>query len=199
MMEAAHSVAVFIVAEIQSMNRISLVLTGAVAAIAFAFSALAVAASTSEINARVEAALSRFYAQDPNHRELANKASAMLVFPSVTKAGAGVGGEYGEGALQVHGKTVAYYKLTGASAGATLGVARRSEVLLFMTDAALEKFMNSKDWTVGVDAGVAVVKGAGAQYDSETLRKPVVAFVFGEKGLIADVSLEGAKVTKLPQ
>jgi len=199
MKEAAHSVAVFIMAEIQSMNRISLVLTGAVAAIAFAFSALAVAASTSEINARVEAALSRFYAQDPNHRELANKASAMLVFPSVTKAGAGVGGEYGEGALQVHGKTVAYYKLTGASAGATLGVARRSEVLLFMTDAALEKFMNSKDWTVGVDAGVAVVKGAGAQYDSETLRKPVVAFVFGEKGLIADVSLEGAKVTKLPQ
>ena len=68
-----------------------------------------------------------------------------------------------------------------------------------MTDAALEKFMNSKDWTVGIDAGVAVVKGAGAQYDSETLRKPVVAFVFGEKGLIADVSLEGAKVTKLPQ
>jgi len=199
MKEAAHSVAVFIMAEIQSMNRISLVLTGAVAAIAFAFSALAVAASTSEINARVEAALTRFYAQDPNHRELANKASAMLVFPSVTKAGAGVGGEYGEGALQVHGKTVAYYKLTGASAGATLGVARRSEVLLFMTDAALEKFMNSKDWTVGVDAGVAVVKGAGAQYDSETLRKPVVAFVFGEKGLIADVSLEGAKVTKLPQ
>jgi len=199
MKEAAHSVAVFIMAEIQSMNRISLVLTGAVAAIAFAFSALAVAASTSEINSRVEAALSRFYAQDPNHRELANKASAMLVFPSVTKAGAGVGGEYGEGALQVHGKTVAYYKLTGASAGATLGVARRSEVILFMTDAALEKFMNSKDWTVGVDAGVAVVKGAGAQYDSETLRKPVVAFVFGEKGLIADVSLEGAKVTKLPQ
>jgi len=181
------------------MNRNPLVLTGAVAAIALAFSALAVAASTPEINARVEAALSRFYAQGPNHRELANKASAMLVFPSITKAGAGVGGEYGEGALQVHGKTVGYYKLTGASAGATLGVARRSEVILFMTDAALEKFMNSKDWTVGIDAGVAVVKGAGAQYDSETLRKPVVAFVFGEKGLIADVSLEGAKVTKLPQ
>jgi lipid-binding SYLF domain-containing protein len=174
------------------MNRNSLVLTGAVAAIAVAFSALALAATTPEINAGVEEALNRFYAQDP-------KASAILVFPSVTKAGAGVGGEYGEGALEVHGKTVAYYKLTGASAGATLGVARRSEVILFMTDAARDKFMNSKDWTVGVDAGVAIVKGAGAQYDSETLRKPVVAFVFGEKGLIADVSLEGAKVTKLTQ
>jgi lipid-binding SYLF domain-containing protein len=181
------------------MNRNSFVLTGAVAAIAVAFSALALAATTPEINARVEAALSRFYAQNPNHRELAQKASAMLVFPSVTKAGAGVGGEYGEGALEVDGKTVAYYKVTGASAGATLGVARRSEVILFMTDAARDKFMNSKDWTIGVDAGVAVVKGAGAQYDTETLSKPVVAFVFGEKGLIADVSLEGAKVTKLPR
>src|SRR3977135_3227280 len=133
MMEAAHSVAVFIVAEIQSMNRISLVLTGAVAAIAFAFSALAVAASTSEIHARDDARLSRFSAPTPHNREVANKASAMLVFPSVTKACAGVGGEYGEGALQVHGKTVAYYKLTGASAGPTLGVARRSEVILSMT------------------------------------------------------------------
>jgi len=181
------------------MNRNSLVLTGAVAAIAVAFSALALAASTPEINARVDAALSRFYAHNPNHRELAEKASAMLVFPSVTKAGVGVGGEYGEGALEVHGKTVGYYKVTGASAGATLGVARRSEVILFMTDAARDKFMNSKDWTIGVDAGVAVVKGVGAQYDTETLRKPVVAFVFGEQGLIADISLEGAKVTKLPQ
>jgi lipid-binding SYLF domain-containing protein len=181
------------------MNRNSLVLTGAVAVIALAFSALALAASTPEINARVEAALSRFYAQNPNHRELAQKASAMLVFPSITKAGAGVGGEYGEGALEVHGKTVGYYKVTGASAGATLGVAHRSEVILFMTDAARDKFMNSKDWTIGVDAGVAVVKGLGAQYDSETLSKPVVAFVFGEKGLIADVSLEGAKVTKVAE
>ena len=137
-------------------------MTGAVAAIAVAFSALALAASTPEINARVDAALSRFYAQNPNHRELAEKASAMLVFPSVTKAGAGVGGEYGEGALEVYGKTVGYYKVTGASAGATLGVARRSEVFLFMTDAARDKFMTSKDWTIGVDAGVAVVKGVWA-------------------------------------
>jgi lipid-binding SYLF domain-containing protein len=159
--------------------------------------AAASAAPTPEIDAGVQAALTRFYAQDPGHRELAHKAAAVLVFPRVTKAGVGVGGEYGEGALEVHGKTVGYYKVTGASAGATLGAARRSEVILFMTDEARDKFLNSRDWTVGVDAGVAVVKGAGAQLDTETLRKPVVAFVFGEQGLIADVSLEGAKVSKL--
>ncbi len=99
-------------------------MTGAVAAIAVAFSALALAASTPEINARVDAALSRFYAQNPNHRELAEKASAMLVFPSVTKAGAGVGGEYGEGALEVHGKTVGYYKDPPARPWALHGAAR---------------------------------------------------------------------------
>jgi lipid-binding SYLF domain-containing protein len=181
------------------MKRKLLVSTGVLAAIALACGAASMAATTPEIDASVDAALNRFYAQGPNHRELAHKAAAVLVFPRVTKGGVGIGGEYGEGALEVHGKTVGYYKVTGASAGATLGVAKRSEVILFMTDDAREKFLNSKDWTVGVDAGVAVVKGAGAQLDSETLRKPVLAFVFGEKGLIADVSLEGAKVSKLPE
>jgi len=124
----------------------------------------------------------------------------VLVFPRVTKAGAGVGAEFGEGALEIHGKTVGYYKVTGASVGATLGAARRSEVFLFMTDEARDRFMNSKDWTVGADTGIAVMKkGAGAQYDSGTLNKPVLAFVFGEKGLIGDVSLEGAKVSRLPE
>jgi lipid-binding SYLF domain-containing protein len=166
-------------------------------ALALACSTMALAVATPEIDAGVDAALNRFYAQGANHRELASKAAAVLVFPRVTKAGAGIGGEYGEGALEVHGKTVGYYKVTGASAGATLGAARHSEVILFMTAEARDKFMNSRDWTVGVDAGVAVVKGAGAKLDSETLQKPIVAFVFGEKGVLADVSLEGAKVSKL--
>ena len=166
-------------------------------ALALACSTLALAVTTPEIDSGVDAALNRFYAQGPNHRELADKAAAVLVFPRVTKAGAGLGGEYGEGALEVHGKTVGYYKVTGASAGATIGAARHSEVILFMTAESRDKFMNSKDWTVGVDAGVAVVKGAGTKLDSQTLQKPVVAFVFGEKGVLADVSLEGAKVSKL--
>lgn len=179
------------------MNRPSLILTSAVATIALGFAVLANGASTSVINSRVDSALARFYAQDASHRELARKAAAMLVFPRVTKAGAGVGGEYGEGVLEVDGSTVGYYKVTGASVGATLGAARRSEVILFMTQEARDKFLSSRGWTIGADAGVAVVKGAGAEVDSETMHHPVLAFVFGEKGLIADVSLEGAKVTKL--
>jgi lipid-binding SYLF domain-containing protein len=172
----------------------------AVAALFVAVGGLALAATTADIDAGVAGTLDRFYAQDQTHRELTQKAAAVLVFPTVTKAGAGVGGEYGEGALEVNGKTVGYYKVTGASVGATLGAARRSEVILFMTDAARDRFMHSHDWSIGADTGVAVVhKGAGAEYDTQTLRKPVLAFVFGEKGLIADASLEGAKITRLPQ
>jgi lipid-binding SYLF domain-containing protein len=181
------------------MKAFQLVTKAALAATALSFAVLAPAATTSEIRTSVDAALDQFYAQSQSHRELVHKASAMLVFPRVTKAGAGIGGEYGEGALEVNGRTVGYYKVTGASVGATLGAAKRSEVILFMTDAAREKFMNSNGWTIGADANVAVVKGAGAEVDTTTMQHPVLAFVFGEKGLIADVSLEGTKVTKLKQ
>jgi lipid-binding SYLF domain-containing protein len=181
------------------MIRKSWILKGVAIGVAIGFGMAALAVSRAEINSDVSSALTRFYAQSDNHRELARKASAILVFPQVTKAGAVVGGEYGVGALKLNGKTVGYYKLTGASVGATVGVAQRSEVLLFMTDAARDKFMSSRDWTIGADAGVAVVKGASYEADNQTLSKPVLAFVFGEEGLIADVSLEGAKVSKLPK
>jgi lipid-binding SYLF domain-containing protein len=183
------------------MNRYLKTLASAAATVAaVALTAVAIGATSADIDTRVDETLSRFYAQKDSHRDLVQKAAAVLVFPRITKAGAGVGGEYGEGALQVQGKTVGYYKVTGGSVGATLGVAHRSEVILFMTDAARDHFMNSRDWSVGADAGVALVtKGAGGEYDSETLRKPVLAFVFGEKGLIADASIEGAKVSKLPR
>ena len=178
-------------------NHLSFAIKAAVAATALGAAMVAPAATKSVINTRVDAALNTFYAQGSNHRQLANKAAAVLVFPRVTKAGVGVGGEYGEGALEVNGATVGYYKVTGASVGATLGAEHRSEVILFMTDAAREKFMKSNGWTVGADTNLAVVKGVGGEADTETLQHPVVAFVFGEKGLIADVSLEGEKVTKL--
>jgi lipid-binding SYLF domain-containing protein len=173
-------------------------LAAAVTALAAVLTTVALAASTAEIDTRVADTLNRFYSQNDRHREMAQKASAVLVFPRVTKAGAGVGGEFGEGALEVGGKTVGYYKVTGGSVGATLGVARHSEVILFMTDAARDHFMNSHDWSIGGDASVAVAKhGAGAEYDTAEMRKPVLAFVFNEKGLMGDVSLEGAKISKL--
>lgn len=164
---------------------------------AASFSSMAGAADPAVVDAGVQSALESLYADNPGNRDLVAKASGVLVFPRVTKAGLGIGGESGRGALIVHGNTVGYYKMSGASVGATIGVSHRAEIILFMTPEAREKFEHSAGWTVGADVGVAVSKGAGADYDSETMRRPVIAFVVGEHGLIADVSLEGTKITKV--
>ncbi len=161
-------------------------------------SAATLAASKDEIDASVRTALKQFHAINPSHRELESKAAGELVFPRITKGGIGVGGEYGEGVLRVNNKTVGYYSLSSASIGLTLGLAKHREVILFETQAALDKFTNSKGWSVGADTGVALVSaGAGGDYDSQTLQKPVLGFVYGEKGLMADASFEGSKVNKI--
>jgi lipid-binding SYLF domain-containing protein len=159
---------------------------------------VALALDTAALDKQVSATLDRFYAMNDQNKGLVSGAAGVLVFPSITKAGVGVGGEHGDGSLSEGGKTVGYYSISGASVGLTLGVSRHSEVILFNTQDALNKFLNSKNWSVGADASVAVVKaGAGGRYDSQTLSKPVLAFVFGEKGLMGDVSLAGAKISKL--
>jgi len=156
------------------------------------------AESKAEIDVSVDEALKQFYALSAANKDLASKAAGMLVFPRVTKGGVGIGGEYGEGVLQVNGKTVNYYSVGSASIGLTLGVAKRSEIVMFMTQEALDKFTKSDGWSIGADAGVALVsQGAGGTYDSKTLQKPILGFVFGEKGLIGDLSLEGSKIKKI--
>lgn len=156
------------------------------------------AESKAVIDVGVDEALKQFYALNPANKDLASKAAGMLVFPHVTKGGVGIGGEYGEGVLQVGGKTVSYYSIGSASIGLTLGVSKRSEIVLFMTQEALDKFTKSEGWSIGADAGVALVsKGVGGAYDSKTLQKPILGFVFGEKGLMGDLSLEGSKTRKI--
>ena len=174
----------------------------------FAASGLAVAAllmstvsfgaTKAEIDERVHTAMHQFYELNPQHKDLVARAKGVLVFPRVTKGGVGVAGEFGEGALRIDGNNVAYYSVSAASVGLTLGLAKHKEVILFMTQETLDKFMNSHGWTIGADTNVAVLsKGAGGEYDSKTLQRPILGFVFGEKGLIGDISLEGSKVTKL--
>jgi lipid-binding SYLF domain-containing protein len=161
-------------------------------------SATSLAASKVEIDASVKTAMEKFHALNPAHKELQAKAAGVLVFPRVTKGGVGVAGEYGEGLLRVNHKTVGYYSVSSASIGLTLGIAKHSEVIMFMTQDALDKFLNSKGWSIGADTGIALVKvGAGGDYDTQTLQKPILGFVFGEKGLIADLSLEGSKINSI--
>ena len=156
------------------------------------------AESKQEIDVSVADALQRFTSADPAHAQLLQKAAGVLVFPRITKAGVGIGGEHGDGALQKGGVTIQYYSLSSASLGLTLGAGQRTEVVLFMTREALAKFEGASGYNLGVDAEVAVVsKGAGTGYDTANIQKPILAFVFGEKGLIGDVSVKGSKIKKI--
>jgi lipid-binding SYLF domain-containing protein len=185
---------------VKNKSVISRTWVGLIAAAAAAFTTASLALDTAATDKAVAATLDRFYAQGDQNKYLVQNAAAVLVFPSITKAGAGLGGEHGDGALLENGKTLGYYSVSGASIGLTLGVSRHSEVIIFNTPAARDKFVNSGDWSIGADASVAVMKkGAGGAYDSATLKKPVLAFIFGEKGLMGDASLQGAKISKITQ
>jgi lipid-binding SYLF domain-containing protein len=163
-----------------------------------AMSATSFAATETQINSRVSQTLVDFNAINPENKVLRDKAVGILVFPRVTKGGAGVGGEFGEGALLVNGKTVGYYSAGSASVGLTLGLAKHSEIIMFMTQESLDKFTSGQGWSIGADAGITVISGgASGSYDTQTQHKPILGFVFAEKGLIADLSFEGSKISKI--
>ncbi|PIW45718.1 MAG: hypothetical protein COW18_11285 [Zetaproteobacteria bacterium CG12_big_fil_rev_8_21_14_0_65_54_13] len=158
----------------------------------------ALAASAAEIDAKVTAALADFYKTVGGGKELAAKSRGMLVFPEVYKAGIGIGGEYGEGALRVGGKTVDYYNTAAASIGFQLGAQVKSQVILFMTKDALKKFRASDGWKAGVDGSVALATlGADGSVDSDTAQKPIIGFIFSNKGLMYNLTFEGTKMSKI--
>jgi lipid-binding SYLF domain-containing protein len=177
--------------------RIVLATTG-LAIVALATSAASFSATAAQIDTRVSETVLHFDSINPANKDLRDKAAGVLVFPRVVKAGVGVGGEFGEGALLINGKTVGYYRVGAASVGLTLGLAKHSEIIMFMTPEALEKFTSSKGWSIGADAGITVISGgANGSYDTQTQQKPILAFVFADKGLLGDLSLEGSKISKL--
>ena len=150
------------------------------------------------IDADVNATLTRLYTTVRGSRELVANAHGVLVFPSVISAGFWFGGQYGQGALRTGGQTSGYYSMAGASFGLQIGAQSKAIIFLFMTQDALDRFRNSEGWAAGVDATVAVVKvGANGNIDTSTATAPVQAFVLTNAGLMAGVSLEGTKVTRL--
>ena len=156
------------------------------------------AASRQEIDVYVDEALDTFRKHTSAGAALASRARGMLVFPKVYKAGFGIGGEYGEGALRVGGRNIAYYSTAAASIGLQAGAQRKSQIILFMTDAALNKFRASKGWEIGVDGSVALADmGAGEAIDSQTLKQPIIGFIFSNEGLMFNLNLEGSKITPI--
>ncbi len=155
-------------------------------------------AKRAQIDSAADAALSQLLAEDPAAKTLAGRAKGIAIFPNIVKAGLGVGGETGDGVLRVGGKSVAYYNTSGASIGLQIGAQSYSQVLMFLTDDALARFRDSSGWQAGVDGSVAVLKtGASGKIDTTNISDPVVGFVFGQEGLMADATIEGSKYTKL--
>jgi len=171
-------------------------LIATVAAMLFSVSALA--ASAQEIDSAVDEAISVFK-KDVNGADVfLNQSAGYLVFPRVIKVGIGIGGETGEGALRIGGKTVDYYRTSAGSFGFQLGAQAKSMVIAFMTPESLEKFRNASGWKAGVDGSVALIDmGAGKAIDTHNIKDPVVGFVFDSKGLMANLTFEGSKFSKL--
>jgi lipid-binding SYLF domain-containing protein len=157
------------------------------------------AASAKEIDVSVDVALENFVKQVKGGKEFLNSSKGVLVFPNVYKAGLlWVGGEYGEGALRINGKTVDYYNTAAGAFGPQLGAQKKTFILVFMQDGALRKFRDSPGWEIGIDGSVALIDvGLGDTIDSTTIKEPIVAFVFNQKGLMGNITLEGTKFTKL--
>jgi len=151
-----------------------------------------------EIDASVNAALNRFTKQVRGAREFLQTAKGVLVLADVLQAGIGVGGEYGEGALRIRGKTVDYYSIAAASIGFQFGAQKKDIILVFLQDQALRNFRAKDGWQVGVDGSVVLINlGAQASIDSTKLNQPIVGFVVGQRGLMYNLTLEGSKISKL--
>ncbi|SDE73643.1 Lipid-binding SYLF domain-containing protein [Celeribacter baekdonensis] len=150
------------------------------------------------IDARVDATLNHLYSNYPGTTALRDKSVGMLVMPLITKAGFGVGGSYGRGALRVGGVSVDYYSSTQATFGLQIGAQQYAHVLFFMTNEALSSFRNSAGWSAGADMEYAI-SNRGENITAETLTSlsPVIAVVFGQAGLIAGATVEGTKYTRI--
>ncbi|HBT32171.1 MAG TPA: hypothetical protein DEB15_04720 [Pusillimonas sp.] len=151
-----------------------------------------------QINAAVDSTLQRLYSSVKGSKALVDKSRGVLVFPAVLSAGFFVGGEYGEGALRVNGKTEGYYSTATGSLGLQIGAQSKAIIFLFMSSESLDKLRNSSGWTAGADATVAVIKaGVNGAVDLNTVSNDVNVIVMTNEGLMAGVTIEGTKVTKL--
>ena len=157
-------------------------------------------AARGSLDAEVDSTLRQFHREVRGTRELVANAAAVLVFPTVIKAGIGVGGEYGEGILLARGRPPEYYNTASASFGFQLGAQARSVIIVFMTEEALSGFQRVDGWKVGVDGSVALINvGAAGSVDTTRIGSPIVGFIFDGKGLMYNLTLEGSKISRMPR
>lgn len=150
------------------------------------------------INAGVDNALAELYRQAQGSQQMVASAKGVLVFPAVLSAGFVFGASHGEGALREGGRTTGFYRQTGGSWGLQAGAQSQAVFILFMTQQALDNFKNSQGWTAGTSANVTMISvGANAQATTSTVQQPIVGYVLSNAGLMAGLTLDGTRITRL--
>jgi len=150
------------------------------------------------IDADVDASLGKLYGQIPGSKELVGKATGVLVFPGIVSAGLVVGASYGKGEMRSGSRVTGYYSSAAGSVGLIAGAESRAVFVLFMTQSSYDRFVASKGWTAGVDASVAMATlGADGSVDTSTAQPDISGFVLSNGGLMANLSLDGTKISHL--
>lgn len=185
-------------AGLDTATRRRLLAAGGALTVVAAAPATAMAASAAVLDMDADAALQRLYAANDRARELASVSRGILIFPKITKAGFLVGGQTGDGVLRIRGRTVGYYNTSAASYGLQAGVQTFSYVLFFISQSSLDYLNKSNGWQIGSGPSVVVLdQGMAKSLSTTTLTQDVYAMVFGQRGLMAGLGLEGSKITRI--
>ncbi len=156
------------------------------------------AATAEDLNADANQALQKLYRTNPVAKDISEKAKAVLVFPNIVKAGLVFGGAYGEGVLQKGSTVDGYYNSVTGSWGLQAGAQSYGYVVFLMNDKAVKYLKDSHGWEIGVGPTVVVVdEGVAKNLSTSTLKDDAYAFIFDQKGLMAGVSIEGTKISKI--
>jgi len=161
-------------------------------------SSYSIAEPAEVINENANEAIAQFKREVRGAEDFLARVKGYIVFPSVIKGGFIVGAEYGEGVLRVNGEPKGYYSIASGSVGFQMGLQKTSYIIAFASESALNNFRKSNGWEAGVDGSIAVATwGVGKDISSISFEKPIYAFVFGAKGLMYNLTLEGTKFTKI--
>jgi lipid-binding SYLF domain-containing protein len=156
------------------------------------------AATAEDLDKDSRQALQTLYKTEPVAETLSRTAKAVLVFPNIVKAGLVFGGSYGEGELIEGSKVVDYYNSVTGSWGLQAGAQSYGYAVFLMTDKAIRYVKETKGWEIGVGPTVVVVdEGVAKNLSTSSLKDDAYAFIFSQQGLMAGVSIEGTKISKI--
>ncbi len=154
--------------------------------------------SARQLSRDAQIELQKLYDKSASAKALGEKAKGILVFPAIVKGGFMVGGQYGEGALLKSGTGAGYYSFISLSYGLQAGIQKYAYVMFFMTDAALDYVEKTNGWELGAGPSIVVVdKGMAGGISTTTAKSDIYAFFLSQKGLMAGIGLQGAKITRI--